>query len=192
MGVSTTAVGYSTMPQRSSKCTTWQGRCMPCVINSLADISSALCRCLAARGAPSLCWEQSGAMHMVKLGKAAIHQPCLKRLLITSSALCRYLAVRSNFPVPGMGLNTAGVLERSPLEKQPVQPASLRKVPLYATPISRRNLMMAGRGKQALQEGQAWQSKVCPPLPSPSPAPSLFQPLCCCRDCLNFVQHCSH
>ena len=62
--------------------------------------------------------------------------------------------------MPGMGQNTAGVLERSPLEKQPVQPASLRRVPLYATPISRRSLMMAGRGKQALQEGHAWQSKV--------------------------------
>lgn len=73
---------------------------------------------------------------------------------------CRYLAVRSNFPLPGHGPNTASGLERSPLEKQPLQPASLRKVPLYATPVSRRSLMLAGRGKQALQEGQAWQSKV--------------------------------
>ena len=31
---------------------------------------------------------------------------------------------------------------------------------MYATPVSRRSLLLAGRGKQALQEGQAWQSKV--------------------------------
>ena len=31
---------------------------------------------------------------------------------------------------------------------------------LYVTPLSRRSLMLAGRGNQALQEGQAWQFKV--------------------------------
>lgn len=74
----------------------------------------------------------------------------------------RYLAVRSRFPVPGKGQATAqgGADSRSPLEKNPVQPASLRRHHLYATPVSRRSLMLAGRGKQALQEGQAWQSKV--------------------------------
>ena len=74
----------------------------------------------------------------------------------------RYLAVRSHFPVPGKGKPVAqgGADSRSPLEKNPVQPASLRRHHLYATPVSRRSLMLAGRGKQALQEGQAWQSKV--------------------------------
>lgn len=74
----------------------------------------------------------------------------------------RYLAVRSQFPVPGKGKSVAqgGADSRSPLEKNPVQPASLRRHHLYATPVSRRSLMLAGRGKQALQEGQAWQSKV--------------------------------
>lgn len=74
----------------------------------------------------------------------------------------RYLAVRSQFPVPGTGQSSAqgGSQSRSPLEKNPVQPASLRRHHLYATPVSRRSLMLAGRGKQALQEGQAWQSKV--------------------------------
>lgn len=72
-----------------------------------------------------------------------------------------HLAVRSQFPVPGRGQATAqgGGQSRSPLEKNPVQPASLRRHHLYATPVSRRSLMLAGRGKQALQEGQAWQSK---------------------------------
>ena len=74
----------------------------------------------------------------------------------------RYLAVRSQFPVAGRGRSAAqgGADSRSPLEKNPVQPASLRRHHLYATPVSRRSLMLAGRGKQALQEGQAWQSKV--------------------------------
>ena len=74
----------------------------------------------------------------------------------------RYLAVRSHFPVPGKGKSIAqgSSDSRSPLEKNPVQPASLRRHHLYATPVSRRSLMLAGRGKQALQEGQAWQSKV--------------------------------
>ncbi len=75
----------------------------------------------------------------------------------------RYLAVRSHFPVPGKDQPSGqgGGQSRSPLEKNPVQPASLRRHHLYATPVSRRSLMLAGRGKQALQEGQAWQSKVC-------------------------------
>jgi len=80
---------------------------------------------------------------------------------------CRYLAVRSQFPVPGTaaasGQGPSGSNERSPLEKNPLQPASLRRHHLYATPVSRRSLMLAGRGKQALQEGQAWQSKVSIP-----------------------------
>ena len=74
----------------------------------------------------------------------------------------RYLAVRSQLPVPGKALPSpqGGADSRSPLEKNPLQPASLRRHHLYATPVSRRSLMLAGRGKQALQEGQAWQSKV--------------------------------
>ena len=74
----------------------------------------------------------------------------------------RYLAVRSQFPVPTRALPGAqgGADSRSPLEKNPLQPASLRRHHLYATPVSRRSLMLAGRGKQALLEGQAWQSKV--------------------------------
>jgi len=70
--------------------------------------------------------------------------------------------VRSQFPVAGATASNAqgGSNERSPLEKNPLQPASLRQHHLYATPVSRRSLMLAGRGKQALQEGQAWQSKV--------------------------------
>ena len=74
----------------------------------------------------------------------------------------RYLAVRSQLPVPGKTLPSAQgrADSRSPLEKNPLQPASLRRHHLYATPVSRRSLMLAGRGKQALQEGQAWQSKV--------------------------------
>ena len=87
----------------------------------------------------------------------------------------RYLAVRSQFPVPGKGHSVAqgGGQSRSPLEKNPVQPASLRRHHLYATPVSRRSLMLAGRGKQALQEGQAWQSKV----PSTCVTCSLTHPL---------------
>ena len=75
--------------------------------------------------------------------------------------------MRSQFPVPGTaaasGQGPSGSNERSPLEKNPLQPASLRRHHLYATPVSRRSLMLAGRGKQALQEGQAWQSKVSIP-----------------------------
>ncbi len=75
--------------------------------------------------------------------------------------------MRSQFPVPGTaaasGQGPSGSNERSPLEKNPLQPASLRRHHLYATPVSRRSLMLAGRGKQALQEGQAWQSKVSSP-----------------------------
>ncbi len=86
------------------------------------------------------------------------------QLVTTPSWPCRYLAVRSQFPVPGTaaasGQGPSGSNERSPLEKNPLQPASLRRHHLYATPVSRRSLMLAGRGKQALQEGQAWQSKV--------------------------------
>ena len=80
------------------------------------------------------------------------------------ACMYRYLAVRSQFPVHSRAGQTApmaqGSFERSPLEKNPVQPASLRRHHLYATPVSRRSLMLAGRGKQALQEGQAWQTKV--------------------------------
>lgn len=70
--------------------------------------------------------------------------------------------MRSQLAVAGASAAAApgGNNERSPLEKNPVQPASLRRHHLYATPVSRRSLMLAGRGKQALQEGQAWQSKV--------------------------------
>lgn len=78
-------------------------------------------------------------------------------------------------PVPGREpvASGQGGLERSPLEKAPVQPGSLRQHPLWVTPVSRRSLKLAGRGKQALREGQAWQSKVMLSLPH-STAPCLF------------------
>lgn len=101
-------------------------------------------------------------------GNCAYHTSVLLSVpfSVTHCTADRYLAIRSHFPVPGstasapQGGASGSSLERSPLEKNPVQPSSLRRHHLYATPVSRRSLMLAGRGKQALQEGQAWQSKV--------------------------------
>ena len=79
---------------------------------------------------------------------------------------CRYLAVRARVPVKHAALPQAGhATSRSAPERSCVQPASLMQHPLYVTPNSKRNMMLAGRGRRAAEQGgTVWQSKVrlCP------------------------------
>ena len=75
---------------------------------------------------------------------------------------CRYLAVRARVPVKHAALPQAGhATSRSASERSCVQPASLMQHPLYVTPNSKRNMMLAGRGRRAAEQGgTVWQSKV--------------------------------
>ncbi|KAK9786894.1 hypothetical protein WJX73_007699 [Symbiochloris irregularis] len=71
----------------------------------------------------------------------------------------RYLAVRlgvmsSQAEEPDYGGST-----RSPLEKNPVQPASLARHPSLSTPLGRSSAMRAGRSVMAAQLGTSGQSK---------------------------------
>ncbi len=79
---------------------------------------------------------------------------------------CRYLAVRARVPVKHAALPQAGrATSRSASERSCVQPASLMQHPLYVTPNSKRNMMLAGRGRRAAEQGgTVWQSKVGPCL----------------------------
>ena len=52
---------------------------------------------------------------------------------------------------------------RSPLEKNPVQPASLTQHPSLSTPLGRSTAMRAGRSTMAAQLGTSGQSKVGAP-----------------------------
>ncbi|KAK9830175.1 hypothetical protein WJX72_010143 [[Myrmecia] bisecta] len=74
----------------------------------------------------------------------------------------RYLAVRASLPFQQEAQAEFAALGRSPLEKNPLQPSSLMKHHLFATPISRRSMMLAGRGRRAAEEGSGttWQSKA--------------------------------
>ncbi len=50
---------------------------------------------------------------------------------------------------------------RSPLEKMPIQPKSMVQHPAYMTPVGRRSLALAGRGRRAAEDGgPIWQPKV--------------------------------
>ena len=56
---------------------------------------------------------------------------------------------------------------RSPLEKMPIQPRSMVQHPAYMTPVGRRSLALAGRGRRAAEDGgPIWQPKVQPDLPA--------------------------
>lgn len=72
--------------------------------------------------------------------------------------LCRYLAVRARLPLNRFGLPM--VARVSPDEQTPLQPTSLMQHPRYLTPVSRRTMIMAGRGRSSTEGSTAWQSKV--------------------------------
>ena len=73
----------------------------------------------------------------------------------------RYLAAKTT--IPQHAAQDFGGQTRSPLEKMPIQPKSMVQHPAYMTPVGRRSLALAGRGRRAAEDGgPTWQPKVSP------------------------------
>ena len=71
----------------------------------------------------------------------------------------RYLAAKTTLPQHAS--QDFGGQTRSPLEKMPIQPRSMVQHPAYMTPVGRRSLALAGRGRRAAEDGgPIWQPKV--------------------------------
>ncbi|KAK9862945.1 hypothetical protein WJX84_004031 [Apatococcus fuscideae] len=71
----------------------------------------------------------------------------------------RYLAAKTT--IPQHAAQDFGGQTRSPLEKMPIQPKSMVQHPAYMTPVGRRSLALAGRGRRAAEDGgPIWQPKA--------------------------------